>query len=160
MIYIMCVLRLRVDVIYINYRANSEYALSVMKILYWCNWMELNTITNLCVMVWWFSKGIICKYLVWSSILFWSGRLFYSFRFITFWFWFLWCNFMVTILPPHLFWFEIYCCLGFLFTSMYSNSKSESEHELSLLLLLFVNCFFFFLIWGSKGRIVALRFNW
>ena len=100
MIYIMCVLRLRVDVIYINYRANGEYALRFIKILYWCNWKELNTITNLCVIIRWFSKGIICKYLVWSSILFWSGRLFYSFRFITFWFWFLWCNFMVTILPP------------------------------------------------------------
>ena len=49
-IYIMCVLRLRVDVIYINYRANGEYALSVIKILYWCNWKELNTITNLCVL--------------------------------------------------------------------------------------------------------------
>ena len=38
MICIMCVLRLRVDVIYMNYRANGEYALGGIKILYWCNW--------------------------------------------------------------------------------------------------------------------------
>ena len=38
MIFIMYVLRLRVDVTYPNYRANGEYALSVIKILYWCNW--------------------------------------------------------------------------------------------------------------------------
>ena len=31
MICIMCVLRLRVDVTYMNYRANGEYALSVIK---------------------------------------------------------------------------------------------------------------------------------
>ena len=34
MIFIMYVLRLRVDVTYANYRANGEYALSVIKILY------------------------------------------------------------------------------------------------------------------------------
>ena len=56
MICIMCVLRLRVDVIYMNCRANGEYALNVIKRLYWCNWNVLNTIMHLCVMVWWFSK--------------------------------------------------------------------------------------------------------
>ena len=34
MICIMCVLRLRVDVIYMNYRANGEYALGGIKLLY------------------------------------------------------------------------------------------------------------------------------
>ena len=100
MIRIMCVLRLRVDVIYMNYRATGEYALSVIKILYWCNWNCIEYYKELMCLVWWFSKGIICKYLFWSSISFWPVRLFYRFRFITFWFWFLWCNFMVTILPP------------------------------------------------------------
>ena len=38
MIRIMCVLRLRVDVMCMNYCANDEYALSVIKILYWCKW--------------------------------------------------------------------------------------------------------------------------
>ena len=99
MIRIMCVLRLRVDVIYMNYRATGEYALSVIKILYWCNWNCIEYYNELICLVWWFSKGIICKYLFCSSISFWLVRLFYRFRFITFWFWFLCCNFMVTVLP-------------------------------------------------------------
>ena len=162
MIYIMCVLRLRVDVIYINYRANGEYALRFIKILYWCNWKELNTITNLCVIIRWFSKGIICKYLVWSSILFWSGRLFYSFRFITFWFWFLWCNFMVTILPPPTFFDLKYIVVWVFFLQVCiqirnRDQKMNCHYYCCYLLIVF---FFFFFIWGSKGRIVALRFNW
>ena len=50
-----------------------------------------------------------------------------------------------TTLPPTLIWiwFEIYCCLGFLFTSTYSNSESELEYELSLLLFLFATVFSF-----------------
>ena len=129
-------------------KCDKKYCTDVTEIV-------LNTTRNLSVMVWWFSKGIICKYLFWSSISFWPGRLFYRFRFITFWFWLLQRNFLVTILPP--LWFEIYCCLGFLFTSTYSNSESESEHELSLLLLLFI---IWFSICGTKDRIGTVCFNW
>ena len=48
----MCVLRLRVDVTYINYRANGEYSLSAIK-KYCTDVTEivLNTIRNLCVSV-------------------------------------------------------------------------------------------------------------
>ena len=91
-------------------KCDKKYCTDVSEIV-------LNTTRNLCVMVWWFSKVIICKYLFWSSISFWPGRLFYRFKFITFWLSLVVCVF---------------------FTSTYSNSESKSEHELSLLLLLFV----------------------
>ena len=137
-ICIMCVLRLRVDVMYLNYRANSEYALSMIKILYWCNWNCIEYYKEAIYVLWydgflrvWYVNtcfGILFRFgLVGCSIvsdlsLSDSGSFGYY--------------------PPPL-WFEIYCCLGFLFTSTYSNSALESEHELSLLLLLIVNFFDF-----------------
>ena len=105
MICIICVLRLRVDVTYMNYRANCKYSLSeVKKLVYWCNWscVEYYKKFMCCGMM--VFQGYHMLILFWSSISFWPGKLFYSFRFIFFWFWLPRCNFLVLSSPLPL-WF-------------------------------------------------------